>query len=252
MKKFIYSFMAIAFLMTVMPWQVSAVVEAEPTLYTEAEPVSVTEPAPIQKDILIKGSRDTVYWYAEDGKRYVFPNEKTYKTWFADYSLVNTISDERLQEIQLGGNVKYRPGSRLIKITTDPKVYAVGPNGYLHWISSEALAIELYGNDWADMVEDVPDAFFTNYNYGDDITTPFYVDGTLIQYSGVGNTYVIENGMKRQVRDQSTMSINTFQERFIIRSQEAMFYQNGELLFGSDSMYRDVAQLQQRWNGIIE
>ena len=34
---------------------------------------------------LIRGtSFSAVYYYGEDGFRYVFPNEKTYKTWYSD------------------------------------------------------------------------------------------------------------------------------------------------------------------------
>ena len=31
-----------------------------------------------------QSSGAAVYYHAQDGKRYVFPNEKTYFTWYAD------------------------------------------------------------------------------------------------------------------------------------------------------------------------
>ncbi len=120
---------------------------------------------------LIKGSLDTVYYYGTDEKRYVFPTEKTYKSWYGDdWSGVVTIPDAELMTIPLGGNVTYRPGVRMIKITTDPKVYAIGAGGTLRWIETEALAIELYGADWAKNVEDLPDPFYINYRQGSHIT----------------------------------------------------------------------------------
>ena len=115
---------------------------------------------------LIKASTSAVYYYGADAKRYVFPNEKTYKTWYADFSSVKMITDADLAAISLGGNVTYRPGVKMVKITTDPKVYAVASNGTLRWITTAALAASLYGANWAVMVEDVPDAFFINYNVG--------------------------------------------------------------------------------------
>lgn len=112
---------------------------------------------------LIKGSGSSVYYLGQDQKRYVFPTEATYKTWYADFSTVQTISDQELTTYPLGGNVTYRPGVRLVKITTDPKVYAVARGGMLRWIETEAIARALYGDQWAQMVNDIPDAFFVNY-----------------------------------------------------------------------------------------
>ncbi|HEU0050634.1 MAG TPA: cupredoxin domain-containing protein [Patescibacteria group bacterium] len=118
---------------------------------------------------LIKGSLSTVYYFAPNGKRLVFPNEKTYFTWYSDFSTVKTISDTALAAIPLGGNVTYRPGVKLVKITTDPKTYAVDRGGTLRWVTSEQLAAQLYGTNWAHQVDDIPDAFFVNYTRGTDI-----------------------------------------------------------------------------------
>ena len=119
---------------------------------------------------LIKGtSFSAVYYYASDGKRYVFPNEKTYFTWYPDFSTVKTLSDAQLGVISIGGNVTYRPGVKMIKITTDPKVYAVDRGGILRHVTSEQLAETLYGLNWKGNIEDVPDAFFTNYRIGTQI-----------------------------------------------------------------------------------
>lgn len=126
--------------------------------------------AGVATNTLIKGSLSTVYYYATNGKRYVFPTEKTYKSWYGeDYSKVITISDKDLSDIQLGGNVTYRPGVKLIKITTDPKVYAIAAGGTLRWLASEDVAKSLYGADWAKKVDDLPDPFFINYRYGSSI-----------------------------------------------------------------------------------
>lgn len=119
---------------------------------------------------LIKGSGPAVYYLSSNGKRYVFPNEKTYLTWYSDFSSVQTISDSELAAISIGGNVTYRPGTRLIKITTDPRVYAVDTNGVLRWIGSEDVAKILYGEQWAKNVDDLSDAFFVNYSIGLSIT----------------------------------------------------------------------------------
>lgn len=118
---------------------------------------------------LIKASLPAVYYYGADGKRYVFPNEKSYKTWYADFSSVKTITDAELAAVAIGGNATYRPGVKMVKITTDPKVYAVAKGGSLRWVKTEDVAKALYGNDWNKQVDDVPDAFFTNYTVGTDV-----------------------------------------------------------------------------------
>ena len=111
----------------------------------------------------------TLYYVADDDKRYVFPNAKIFNSWFSDFSGVEELSQDDLQNLPLGGNVRYRPGVLLVKITTDPKVYAVGNNGQLHWVMTEALALALYGEDWNILVDDVPDSFFTDYEVSDPI-----------------------------------------------------------------------------------
>lgn len=123
----------------------------------------------VSADSLIKGSQSTIYYYASDGNRYVFPNDKTFGSWFSDFVNVKTITDEELAQIPLKGNVTYRPGVRMIKIQTVPKVYAIGEGGELRWIESEDLAKKLYGTDWNKKIDDVPDSFFVNYKEGSSI-----------------------------------------------------------------------------------
>lgn len=115
---------------------------------------------------LVKASGPAVYYSAENGKRYVFPNPKTYATWYGDFSGVQTITDGELAAMPLGGNVTYRPGVRMVKITTDPKVYAVDRGGALRWVTSEAVAAALYGPNWNTQIDDVSDALFVSYHQG--------------------------------------------------------------------------------------
>lgn len=120
---------------------------------------------------LVKSSTNAaVYYKAANGKRYVFPNEKIYFTWYSDFSSVTTITASELAAMPMGGNITYRPGIKLIKVTSDPKVYAIqGPNT-LRWVASESAARGLYGTSWAAKVDDLSDAFFTNYEVGTPIT----------------------------------------------------------------------------------
>ncbi len=131
----------------------------------------LTAQATVMSGSLIKASLPAVYYVGADGKRYVFPNEKTYKTWYADFSTVQVITDAQLATYAIGGNVTYRPGIKMVKIQTDPKTYAVSKGGVLHWVKSEALATSLYGVTWNQKIDDVSDAFFVNYTVGSDINS---------------------------------------------------------------------------------
>ncbi|MFH1620565.1 MAG: hypothetical protein ABIB04_00595 [Patescibacteria group bacterium] len=127
---------------------------------------SATQATTLSPGDLIKGPLDAVYYYAANGKRLVFPTEKTYMTWYTDFTSVKTITSDELAAISMGGNVTYRPGVKLVKVTTDPKVYAVSKGGTLRWVKTETLAAALYGTDWNTKIDDVPDTYFTNYIAG--------------------------------------------------------------------------------------
>ncbi len=118
---------------------------------------------------IFKGSGSTVYLRAADGKRYTFPNDKVFRSWFPNGTAVEQTADEDVARVPFGGLVAYRPGTTLVKVTTDPRVYAVDRAGTLRWIRTEAIARSLYGDDWAKKVVDLPDEFFASYRLGTDI-----------------------------------------------------------------------------------
>ncbi|MFZ6015272.1 MAG: Ig-like domain-containing protein [Patescibacteria group bacterium] len=111
-------------------------------------------------------SDTAVYYFASNGKRYVFPNEKVYFTWYSSFENVRVISLEDMTKIPIGGNVTYRPGSKPVKFQTDNKVYGVYQNGELRWIPTEEMARAIYGENWMSMVDDISEAFYVNYKIG--------------------------------------------------------------------------------------
>ncbi|MFH0891654.1 MAG: M23 family metallopeptidase [Candidatus Falkowbacteria bacterium] len=119
---------------------------------------------------LIKLSgQSAVYYCGADGRRYVFPNERIYFSWYEGFSDVTEISGDQMAAIPLGGNATYRPGTKMVKVQTDPRVYAVARGGELRWIRSAETAAALYGADWKKKVDDLPDSFFFDYKIGQDI-----------------------------------------------------------------------------------
>ncbi len=146
----------------------SIVIASALFLLATAMPASASvSPDDLSAGDLIRGeSFSAVYYYGEDGFRYVFPNDKTYFTWYSDFDDVRWLSDSDMSSIQIGGNVTYKPGVKMVKITSDPKVYTVGAGGVLRAIDSEAVATSLYGSAWNTQIDDVPDGFFSNYSLG--------------------------------------------------------------------------------------
>lgn len=128
--------------------------------------VPIASHAAAASGALIRGVSNTAVYYVEAGKRYAFPNERVFFSWYPDFSSVATVPDSNLADYALAGNVTYRPGAELVKVATDPKVYAVSQYGVLRWIMTETVAAALYGADWNTKVQDVPDTFFTNYVIG--------------------------------------------------------------------------------------
>lgn len=151
----------------------------------------------LQAGDLVKGSMATVYYYHTDGKRYVFPTEKTYFSWFDGFQNVKTISDNQLAGIALGGNITYNSVNQLVKITTDPKVYAVEPGGVLRHVISETVATQALGNNWAKKVHDIPDAFFFNYSIGEPIIDAYQYTANKMAFS-IGDDIAIRTSTPKK------------------------------------------------------
>ena len=188
-------------------------------------------------DLIKMDGLSTVYYLAADGKRYVFPNETTYFSWYGDFSSVVVIPQSELESYSLGANVTIRPGTKLVKITTDPKVYAVEPGGELRWIASETAAETLFGSDWIYRVVDVPDYFIDNYkvnskNYSDKTDADVeatkldgtaYPAGSLIKTADSADIYyVAADGTARKIADEAAMSENRFENANVITTTLAI------------------------------
>lgn len=122
----------------------------------------------VENGRLVKIKSNSAVYFEINGQRFAFPNEKVYFSWYANFDSVITVSANELSSYPLVGNITYRPGKQLVKIQTDPKVYAISRYGTLHWVTSEPIAVALYGANWATKVQDIPDTFFLNYQ----ISTP--------------------------------------------------------------------------------
>ncbi|HPT08570.1 MAG TPA: hypothetical protein PLE28_02660, partial [bacterium] len=202
-----------------------------------ATPVSAAASA---GDLIKKDGLSAVYYLGDDGKRYVFPNEATYKSWYSDFSGVVTISSDELSSYPLGGNVVVRPGTKLVKITTDPKVYAVEANGVLRQIPSEAAAIALYGTDWAKRVIDVADSFFINYTIGSPLASNEVPMGSLVKKTGDSSIYYYDGTNYRLIEDEVAFSANRFQFANVLTL--STFTASGSTITGAETAIIKTSQ----------
>jgi hypothetical protein len=191
-------------------------------------------------DLIKKDGLSAVYYLGEDGKRYVFPNESTYKSWYSDFSGVVTVSADELASYPLGGNVVVRPGTFLVKITTDPKVYAVEADGTLRWVQSEADAIALYGANWAQRVIDVADSFFTNYTIGTPLASGEVPMGSLVSKTGESNIYYYDGTNYRLIEDEVAFLANRFQFGHVITFNN--FTAGGSTIMGAEAGITKTSQ----------
>ncbi len=194
-------------------------------------------------DVVRGTTLSTVYYMGSDGSRYAFPNEKTYFTWYSDFSGVSTISDSALAAIPLAGNVMYRPGTRWIKIQSDPKTYVVTPEGQVRWIESEEVASGLAGSDWNTMIDDVPDTFFVDYTVGTSLTDAGDAfNGALVSMGG--SDYLVWNSEMRVV-SSAGFSANRFQTRNLLdgASIDLSGLTSGSEISSAVSAVTDTAQL---------
>jgi len=172
--------------------------------------IGITKAAATPGSLIKMNGLSSVYYLGADSKRYVFPNSTVYFSWYKDFSGVVTISQSELESYPLAANITMRPGTRLVKITTNPKVYAVEPGGTLRAIPDEATALALYGSNWNKRVSDVADAFFTNYKTGNALAANEVPAGSLVKNAGNAAVYYFDGTNYRTIADEAAFNANRF------------------------------------------
>lgn len=131
-------------------------------------------------------SFSTVYAITEEGNRRPFMNTNAYFTWSDTFSEVQDVADTDLSDYSIDGVMLPRAGVVLVKIQSDPNVYALEEGDdalvpVLRKITTEEIAIEMYGDGWADYVIDIEPTFFTKFEMGDEIDEAIEVDLSIMK-----------------------------------------------------------------------
>ncbi len=116
-----------------------------------------------------KGS-SAVYLAAADGRRYAFDGESKYFSWYRTFDSVETVSAAAIASMPLGGNVLYKPGSHLLKVASSPRVYVIGKDGTIHWVTSEDVVLSAFGNYWKQQIAVIDEGSLADYPVGAPIT----------------------------------------------------------------------------------
>lgn len=145
--------------------------------YLQGIGVAIHELVKLPDDGISATQEDSaVYYIGKDGRRHAFPNSRVFSSWYTSFVNVRIVSPSSLAGIPLGMNVTYKPGVRMVKFQTNPRVYVVGPGRALRWVTSATTASALYGSAWNRQIDDVSDAFYANYQLGEDVVGAYQFD----------------------------------------------------------------------------
>ena len=109
-----------------------------------------------------------------------FIDSQTFFTYADSFSKVKTIADPQFALYTIGAPMLPNPGVSLVKIVSSERVYMTiaRSNGgvELRQISSESLAITMFGADWNKYVIDLPPTIWSKFIIGAPLTDPVPVD----------------------------------------------------------------------------
>jgi|GEM_PF-2305960 hypothetical protein len=207
-------------------YKVSSMTADGKTAGSEAKQFTVI----LEGDRIKSAASPAVYWYL-NGKRNVFSDFMTYDSWFPDFSNVVTVPAPELADIPLGKSVPMRAGTYLLKIQSDPRVYAVEPKGKLRWIQNEQQAASLYGANWSKRVVGMDVAYFAGYVYGDPLPDGKMPDGYLYK---TGNETDIFSENSTHILPDAAVRLNGIDLRFVSVASPALLSgaMNGAVYFG--------------------
>lgn len=137
-----------------------------PTVITviSAKPI-VADLTPVSIAVLVEGDLfmiedatvgASVYWFTGGYKR-PFANEKAFMSWFPSFDRVaiKRVKKDEISYLSWGPAMTYKPGTRMIKVPDDPKVYNIQADGSVCHVKDEKDAAKLFGTKWNKKVDDL-------------------------------------------------------------------------------------------------
>jgi hypothetical protein len=173
-------------------------------------------------DLITSPELGTIYYLNTDLERVLFPDEQTFFSWYENYDSVITISREKLESYSLSGrNATIRPGTNLITIQSSSQVWMISHPSNLHWLAGgEEQALNLFGGAWSELVVDLPEYYFVNYNQSRDFESgDIYPVGLLVHVNSNDQYYLVTYNGQRLVTEEG-MIANHLQTKFAIQRED--------------------------------
>ncbi|MFH1314913.1 MAG: right-handed parallel beta-helix repeat-containing protein [Candidatus Uhrbacteria bacterium] len=114
-----------------------------------------------------------VYYQSQDNILYPFYDLTIFFTWANKDTLITVLPNNILQTMPVASWMLPKPGVVWVKTTSSANVYTIQENSddpfhpILRWISSESVAMNLLGSEWADYIIDIPFRLLKHFISGD-------------------------------------------------------------------------------------
>lgn len=120
-----------------------------------------------QKETLraIKHIGDDTIYLLSGRTTYAVSNADVYFTWFDSWADVDVVDRVEFFAYKNGGAASFAPGTK-VKLSTDRKVYLVGSDGRLHWMTTQTVAYDLFGSTWNQGIINVTEQDMTRMQFG--------------------------------------------------------------------------------------
>lgn len=114
-----------------------------------------------------------------------FMNAQIFFTYESSFDSILTLSEEQMALYPVGSPVLPKAGVTLVKFATNGNVYMTQDAGggvtVLRWITTEQIALDMYGPAWTEYVIDLPDTLFNKYLLGEPLEQATEADQTILK-----------------------------------------------------------------------
>lgn len=193
-------------------------------------------------DLIKAKNQKALYYFGNDLKRHLIPNEGTYHSWFSSFSSAKTIDKNELTSIPSGSNVTVRPCTKLIKIKSDPKIYVIEPGGVLRWIPTQKIAKAVWGPNWSAKIIEIPKTLWADYVLGDPLNPNELPNGCLVKNQSSPDVYLFSNGKYRKIKNKAAFLANNYKWHDIIIVPEKITASAGQDILDAETNLTDMAQ----------
>ncbi|MCC6563270.1 hypothetical protein IT087_00075 [Candidatus Uhrbacteria bacterium] len=114
---------------------------------------------------LFKSPSSDIYYFGRDRRRHVFPNQDVFRNWYPDGTPIRTIASYQLENIPIGNDVTFQPGS-LVQIVGEAALYVVDVGRKLREILSKTFLAFLRTPPLSELIHQVNPSLVTNYLSG--------------------------------------------------------------------------------------